>query len=498
MAGIGMTASAAPKPLSLCLGRARTSADDPMITGITLDSRRVRAGYLFAAIKGERDDGHAYIADAIARGASAVISDRRWAAPAATSVTFEAISDLRLQIGAIAARFHDDPSRALGCVGVTGTNGKTSVAWYVRQLLDAHAKPAAYAGTLGWHFGDQQRPTVLTTEDPVTVQARLAELRCRRAEWVAMEVSSHALAQHRVDAVAFDVAVLTNLSRDHLDYHGTMERYAAAKRRLFEFPSLTGIVVNADDVLGVEIAAAKRRSNVELLGFGSSARASVRWDALRFHQNGIAGELHTPWGRHAFDLPLYGDFSVANVVAASCAVTLAGGSFAQCLDVAHKLAPPPGRMQFVRRPQHAAIVIDYAHTPDALAKAMAALRHHVAGRLICVFGCGGDRDRGKRPLMAAAAEQNADAVWVTSDNPRTEAPEQIAADIMKGFRGRVPALVELDRARAIAAAIGAAGTDDLVLIAGKGHEDYQEIHGERLPFSDVEQVLRLLDAGRDS
>jgi UDP-N-acetylmuramoyl-L-alanyl-D-glutamate--2,6-diaminopimelate ligase len=495
MADLSLNSS--PKRLSACLGTAPV-ADDPWITGLSLDSRRIEPGFLFVALKGERDDGHDFISDALKRGACAVVTERPWQMPhsqpalAGAAPTCVCLPDARAQVGHMAARFYDHPSRGLGCIGVTGTNGKTSVAWYVAALLNKLDKPAAYGGTLGWVFRDEKQPATLTTEDPITVQHRLGALRGAGAEWVAMEVSSHALAQQRVDAVEFDFAVLTNLSRDHLDYHGTMGRYAAAKRRLFEFGSLAGMVVNADDALGAEISVSCRRA-VPLIGFGSGPRADVRWEALRFHADGIAGRLQSPWGAHDFAFPLYGDFSVANVVAASCAVALAGGSLARCLEAARDLAPAPGRMQFVRRPDRAPVVIDYAHTPDAIAKAAAALKCHVQGRLICVFGCGGDRDRGKRPLMAAAVEQHADVVWVTSDNPRSEPPQQIAAEILTGFEGRIPVHVELDRARAIAAAVAEAGSGDVVLVAGKGHEDYQEIGGRRLPFSDFDQILAVLD-----
>jgi UDP-N-acetylmuramoyl-L-alanyl-D-glutamate--2,6-diaminopimelate ligase len=484
----------APKQLSACLQTALPQGDDPAITGLALDSREVQPGFLFVALKGDSADGHDYIEHALQRGARAVLTERPWRANGARAErpVVVRLPNARARVGHIAAHFYEHPSRDLGCIGVTGTNGKSSVAWYLAGLLSACGKPAAYGGTLGWVFRDHRRDTLLTTEDAITVQHRLSELRAAGAEWVAMEVSSHALAQQRVDAVEFDIAVLTNLSRDHLDYHGTMERYAAAKRRLFEFSSLSGVVVNVDDVLGVEIAAQRRRA-VPLLGFGAGARADVRWEALRFHTAGVAGTVHSPWGVHEFELPLYGDFSVANVVAASCAVALAGGSFAQSLEAARSIAPAPGRMQFVRRPGRAAVVIDYAHTPDALVKAAAALQRHAPGRLICVFGCGGDRDRGKRPLMGAAAEQQADVVWVTSDNPRSEPPEEIAAQIQIGFKGRVPVRVELDRERAIAGAIAEAGSGDIVLVAGKGHEDYQEIGGRRLPFSDVERVSAILD-----
>jgi UDP-N-acetylmuramoyl-L-alanyl-D-glutamate--2,6-diaminopimelate ligase len=466
------------------------AAPGPWIDGIAIDSRKVRPGDLFVAMRGAQHDGHTFVAAALAAGAVAVLVDRPVQAPSAAVLV---AVDARRTAGKVAARFFDHPSRALGCIGVTGTNGKTSVAQFIATLLERSGRPTGYGGTLGWSFGTHRCAADLTTEDAITVQRRLAGLVAAGARWVAMEVSSHALAQGRVDDVEYDIAVFTNLTRDHLDYHETFDAYAAAKRRLFRFATLRAGVVNWDDPAGRAIYA-ERRPNLELVRFGVRDGADVRWSALEFDDTGIAGILHSPWGEAPFRIPLIGEFSVANFAAAVGAACLAGAAFDGVVAAGATLTAPPGRMQFVRRAGQPLVVIDYAHTPDALGRVLASLRRHCAGRLICVFGCGGDRDRGKRPLMAQAVEGAADRCWVTNDNPRSEDPAAIAADIVAGFTARASYRVELDRASAIAAAIADADTDDVVLVAGKGHEDYQEVAGERRPFRDIDVVQRALEA----
>ncbi len=478
------------KRLSDCLSDAAKvpgGADSVWITGVATDSRKVRPGDLFVATHGGAHDGHAFLGDAVANGAVAALVQRP---VASTLPTFE-VADTRLAAGRVAAAFYDHPSRTLGCIGVTGTNGKTSVAQFTAALLSGAGQPAGYGGTLGWGFAEHQCDAQLTTEDSVVVQRRLADLVVLGATWVAMEVSSHALDQRRVDEVAYDIAVFTNLTRDHLDYHRTMESYAQAKRRLFAFPTLTSGVLNWDDPQG-RILFNEQHSRINLLRFGTSPGADVAWSGLVFDEVGISGVLTTPWGRRDFRLPLYGEFSVANFAAATGAACLAGASLDAVVDAAAHLMPPPGRTQFVRSPAKATVVIDFAHTPDALTKVLEGLRRHCAGELICVFGCGGDRDRGKRPLMAQAVEKAADRAWITTDNPRSEAPALIAAEIAAGFTDRIAVVVELDRAAAIERAIASASVGDVVLVAGKGHEDYQEIGNRRLPFRDVDVVTRIL------
>ena len=454
------------------------------VTGITNDSRRVSRGDLFLACAGETDDGHRHVKDAIGRGAAAVCSER----PVAACVPNVVISDLGTRQGEIAARYFGDPSAALTCIGVTGTNGKTSVAYQCASLLD----DAAYMGTIGWGHISRLCRSRLTTEDAVTVQRRLGAVRGDGHRRVAMEVSSHALAQERVSAVHFDIAVLTNLTRDHLDYHGTMERYGAAKRRLFEMPSLGTVVVNLDDDFGRSLLA---DLEVEAIGYGQSPDAAVSWSDVGFHPHGIRGRWHTPWGDSRFWLPLYGEFSLYNAAATLSAVCVAGKPLRETVAEMRCMVPVPGRMQRVASSNcsRPTVFVDYAHTPAALSAALAAVRQHLGGRLTCVFGCGGDRDPGKRPMMAKAVEAGADAAIVTSDNPRTENPDAIIADIVRGFTSRGFHTVEPDRTTAVKLAIERAKPGEVVLVAGKGHEDFQDIAGQRIPYSDLRIAQAVLD-----
>ena len=454
------------------------------VTGIANDSRRVRRGDLFLACAGATHDGHRHVEEALARGAVAVCSER----PVATAVPNVVVSDLGVRQGEIAARYFGDPSNALTCIGVTGTNGKTSVAYQCASLLE----DAAYMGTIGWGEVSRLSHSKLTTEDAVTVQRRLGALRGEGRSRVAMEVSSHALAQHRVAAVRFDIAVLTNLTRDHLDYHVTMERYAAAKRRLFDTPGLGAVVVNLDDAFGRTLA---RELEVEMIGYGQSPNARVTWSEAGFHPHGITGHWQSPWGDGRFWLPLYGEFSLYNAAATLSAVCLAGKPFRDTVAAMRCMAPVPGRMQRVASSNCAgpAVFVDYAHTPAALAAALAAARRHIGGRLTCVFGCGGDRDPGKRPMMARAVEAGADAAIVTSDNPRSEDPDAIIADIVAGFTSLGFHSIEPNRAAAVRRAIEQAGPGEVVLVAGKGHEDFQDIAGQRIPHSDLRIAQIALD-----
>jgi UDP-N-acetylmuramoyl-L-alanyl-D-glutamate--2,6-diaminopimelate ligase len=462
---------------------------DVLISGIALDSRKVQRGDLFVALAGATADGHDFVDAAIAQGAVAILAER----PVRTSgVPVVLTADARRRAGRIAARLAGDPSVELGCIGITGTNGKTSVAYFVAQLLSAVGEPAGYGGTLGWGFGDRLCVGGLTTEDAVTVQRRLAWLAAEGARWVALEVSSHALAQDRIEAVNLDIAVFTNLTRDHLDYHGDMASYSTAKRKLFEFESLSRAVVNLDDPLGAELHRSKSAA-LELLGVGRAPEADIRIGELRFDTGGVRGSLDTPWGRHEVEVPVYGDFAFHNFAMALAVSCLAGASIDRLLTAAATLRSPPGRMEFVRRPERPVVIVDYAHTPDALQHALVAARAHGAGRLVCVFGCGGDRDPGKRTLMAEAVERCADVAVVTNDNPRSEQPEAIAEAVCRGFSGAVPVEIDLDREHAIEVAVDLAGPMGMVLVAGKGHELYQEIAGERRPYSDIDAVRRVLE-----
>ena len=475
----------ARRRLKTCIGAAVSA--NPWITGVASDSRALRRGELFVAIRGASHDGHDFVDEAIAAGARAIVVERVDRDVGAKPVPVVRVADTRLEAGRIASRFYGNPSRKIGCIGVTGTNGKTSVAHFCAELLSRCGMPAGYAGTLGWTFGGRRCRGGLTTEDAITVQKRLDALVGYGAKWVAMEASSHALDQHRVDAVEFRIAVFTNLTRDHLDYHGSMARYGAAKARLFAWPSLEAAIVNVDDAFGRAMLASLP-STVRAVRVGRAPDADIAFRDAVFHDAGVTATLVTPFGEARLELALMGDFMLDNVAAAFGAAHAAGAPFDALLRALPALESPPGRMQFLRAPQRAPVVVDYAHTPDALEKLLAAARRHCRGRIVCVFGCGGDRDTGKRALMAAAVEAGADRAIVTNDNPRSEDPAAIADAIERGFTGKIEHVRELDRARAIAIAIEGAEPSDLIVVAGKGHEDYQEIHGARVHFSDVEAV----------
>ena len=456
---------------------------DPEVAGLTLDSRQVRSGHAFCALAGDATDGHQFAAAAVKAGAVAILAERP--VPAVT-VPVVVMPDLRERLSMLAGRFYGAPSATVECIGVTGTNGKTSISHHIAQLFRALGEPAAVGGTLGWGAPGALRavPGALTTADAVTVQQQLAMLREQGFRRAALEVSSHALAQHRVAGVAFRIAVFANLSRDHLDYHGTMERYEAAKRKLFAFPSLDAVVVNLDDPVGQRIAA-DCEGRVDVWSFGRHERARLRWTGLApGPRGGTRGRWMTPAGCAPLNLPLIGAFSAANAAAAIAAVTATGRDVRTVAEATDQLKPVPGRMEFVHAEPGPTVVIDFAHTPDALAQVLEALRPHCLGRLSCVVGCGGDRDRGKRPVMARVAETGADRLWLTSDNPRSEDPAAILDAMIAGLAEPAAARVEPDRTRAVTGALAEAGAGDVVLVAGKGHEDYQEIAGQKLPYSD--------------
>ena len=453
------------------------------VTGIACDSRRVQSGDLFVARRGQTFDGHDFVASAVAAGAVAVVSQR----PLATTVPNIVAPRIVEHLGELGARFYGAPSRSLDVVGVTGTNGKTTVAYNIAAAAGKGGK-AAYMGTLGWGSPWALRPSALTTDDALAMQARLRTLADNGVGRVAVEVSSHALDQGRIEEVAVDVGVFTNLGRDHLDYHGTTERYAAAKRKLFE-ADLAAAVVNIDDPIGRALAD-QVGDRLDLVTVGQAG--TVRWTDLRFGRDGVNGIWTTPWGRREFSLPsFFGEFSVYNAACVVAACCVLGDSLTDVVRAMEKLPGVPGRMQ--RLASSPSVFVDYAHTPEGLVAVLAAIRSHVGhGRVITVFGCGGDRDHGKRPLMALAAETGSEVVVATTDNPRSEHAERILDDVLAGFRNPETVLRIADRSEAIAAALDRAGPDDVVLIAGKGHEDYQEVDGRRLPWSDAAVVNEFL------
>ncbi|CAD5106834.1 UDP-N-acetylmuramoyl-L-alanyl-D-glutamate--2,6-diaminopimelate ligase [Zestomonas carbonaria] len=480
-----------PMPLNQLLPQAESAV---LIRELSLDSRKVRPGDLFLAVPGGQQDGRAHIADAISRGAAAVAYEAE-GAPAidAKDAVLVPLKGLVGQLSTIAGRFYGEPSRGLHLVGVTGTNGKTSVSQLVAQALDSLGERCGIIGTLGSGFHNALEQGRHTTPDPVGVQATLANLKKAGAKAVAMEVSSHGLDQGRVAALAFDVAVFTNLSRDHLDYHGSMEAYAAAKAELFSCPGLRCRVLNLDDAFGRQLAAARHESR--LIGYSlEDSSAYLYCQDVQFDDDGVRARLITPRGEGSLRSSLLGRFNLSNLLAVVGALLGLDYPLDEILKVLPTLQGPAGRMQRFGGGAQPLVVVDYAHTPDALEKVLTALRPHARGRLLCLFGCGGDRDRGKRPLMAEVVERLADGVLVTDDNPRSEDPQQIFADIRAGFAAPEKVSFVAGRGQAIAQLIALATPEDVVVLAGKGHEDYQEINGQRQPFSDLDETVKALAA----
>lgn len=470
------------------------------ITRLACDSRSVKPGDTFVAYPGEARDGRDFIAQALERGAVSVLWERkgfswntRWKTPNL------AVPNLRRNAGQIASRVYSTPSARLWVVGVTGTNGKTTCSQWVAQALGAAGRRCAVIGTLGYGLRPPLNPVPNTTPDAIWLHSQLAELARRGAQAVSMEVSSIGLDQDRVAGVEFDVALFTNLSRDHLEYHRTMRRYREAKAKLFAWDSLQHAVVNLDDEFGATLAGRIRRPGLKVIGYGfagarSTGAIRVSGSEVRSNMNGISFRVKTPWGSARVVSPALGRFNASNLLGTLAVLLASGISLRRAVAALARLRPLPGRMQRLGGGAKPLVVVDYAHTPDALEKALQALRELQCGsrsgnresRLICVFGCGGDRDRGKRPQMGRIAVRLADSVVVTSDNPRAEDPQAIIVDIVAGApRGKGEIVVNADRRDAIRTAINSARRGDIVLIAGKGHEDYQEVEGVKLPFSDV-------------
>ena len=483
--------TAAALPLADLLGLPGCAGGSTLIHGMQLDSRKVRSGDLFVAVPGDVHDGRQFIEQAVANGAAAVVAEVPVAGFVdALPVPLLELPELRSEMGVLAARFYRHPSRDLYMVGVTGTNGKTTTSRLVAQLARSLGKSSGVIGTLGATLDDSVASAANTTPDSISLQQQLAQWRDQKVRCVCMEVSSHALIQGRVSGVEFDTAIYTNLSHDHLDYHGSMDAYGRAKLLLFTTAGLRHAVVNLDDQFAPQVLAVIGEG-VQVVSYSTrDTRADVYVENAHFSTAGVEGELHTPWGRGRFASPLPGDFNLANLAAAVAAVVLSGEDLPAVLAAVSRLQPVPGRMQLIPNLCGLQVIVDYAHTPDALQQILVALKLHVRGDLVTVFGCGGDRDRAKRQLMGRVACQFSDRVLVTSDNPRSEDPAAIMADIATGCSGNYALVV--DRAEAIARAILAARAGDCIVIAGKGHEDYQIIEGERRHFSDEEQALSAL------
>ncbi|MBU3697749.1 MAG: UDP-N-acetylmuramoyl-L-alanyl-D-glutamate--2,6-diaminopimelate ligase [Rhodocyclaceae bacterium] len=465
-------------------------------TGVADDSRQVGPGDVFLAYPGDLADGRRYIPDALARGAVAVLwqpgGDFCWNSEF-TAANFD-VANLRALAGPLAHRVHGHPSEGLSLIAVTGTNGKTTVS---QCLARVYPKPCAIIGTLGAGFPEAQAETGFTTPEATTLMRYLAEFRAAGAAAVALEASSIGIEEGRMNGVRVDVAVFTNFTRDHLDYHGTMEAYAAAKEKLFQWPRLRTAVINLDDPLGLKMARETTANRILGYAIGPARRdfpALVRAEDLVQTPFGQRFTLILPNGRSTVDTGLVGEYNVSNLLAIAAVLH---DTAMPAFEIARRLlevTPPPGRMERLGGAGEPLVVVDYAHTPDALENALRALRPTANardGKLRVVFGCGGDRDPGKRPQMGALAERLADYVLVTSDNPRSESPQAIIDQIVAGMSR---AEVEIDRAAAIRRCIAEASVSDVILLAGKGHEPYQEIAGVRHPFSDVDQAQAALAA----
>jgi UDP-N-acetylmuramoyl-L-alanyl-D-glutamate--2,6-diaminopimelate ligase len=478
--------------------------EERLITGLALDSREVIPGDLYFARQGRTHDGCAFIDAACAAGALAVVAESGAALPTpirAHDVPILFVADLPACIGRVAHRFYGETCRALKVIGVTGTNGKTSVAYHVAQAIhDWHPDgsrlaPCGLIGTLGYGLFDQLDPGPHTTPDAITMHRVLAEIQERQARVAVIEVSSHALEQRRVAEVTFHAAVFTNLTRDHLDFHGTMAAYGAAKRRLFETPELRYAIVNLDDPFGRQLFQGLP-AGVEPIPYSLGVcdrQSAVRGCVIANGSKGLTIAVDTPWGSGEVETSLIGHFNASNVLAVLATLLATGMPLDAALGRIGQLAPVPGRMErFGGKGTQPLVAVDYAHSPAALTAALGALREQCRGALWCVFGCGGDRDRGKRPLMGAAVAREADIVVLTDDNPRSEEGHFIIDEMLQGIPKRGAVMVERDRAHAIRYAVQTARPADGVLIAGKGHEQYQEINGIRHPFSDALVVRNAL------
>lgn len=464
------------------------------VSRLTQDSREITAGDLFVALSGGTFDGRQFVEQALKKGAIAALVEGD-----KTQHDFEiAVPDLRTKLSAIAGRLYGDASQEIGVYAVTGTNGKTTISQLLAAALTQLDGPCAVMGTLGNGLYGSLQPSRHTTMDAIAMQASLRELQKQGAKQVAMEVSSHGLDQGRVAAVKFDVAVFTNLTRDHLDYHGTMEHYGEAKRKLFVWPSVKHVVINADDAFGRQlladqgITAQKWAYGIRPQQVGNIA-GYIHAEKIHYSHDGILAEIVTPWGRRLLQSPLLGEFNLSNLLAALTALCAQGYALEDVATVLGTVPPIAGRMERFGGDKAPLVVVDYAHTPDALEKALLALRLHTMGKVAVVFGCGGDRDRGKRPEMGAIAEKLADLVVLSNDNPRTEQPEQIAADIRAGMANADAVTFIADRPQAIATAFAELGQHDGLLLAGKGHESYMDAAGVRTPYSEVAVVRKLLE-----
>ena len=481
---------------------------DPWVPGaparplgdMTLDSRKAASGDLFVAVAGHHADGRRFIPQAIAQGVAAVIAEAEGEARdgdirEAHGVPVVYLAQLQQRLSALAGRFYGQPGDKQKLIGVTGTNGKTTTTQLLAQWAQLLGETGAVMGTVGNGLLGQLTASENTTGSAVEVQHLLQELAQQGATLTAMEVSSHGLVQHRVAALPFAAAVFTNLSRDHLDYHGDMQAYESAKKRLFTEHQVGAMILNADDDVGRRWLATLPDAVAVTMAGNLQPGCHGRWvkaDEVAYRDNGAHIRFSSSWGDGEINSRLMGAFNVSNLLLAFATLLSLGYPLADLLQTAPQLQPVCGRMEVFSAPGKPTVVVDYAHTPDALEKALEAARLHCKGKLWCVFGCGGDRDKGKRPLMGAIAEQFADVVVITDDNPRSEDPQAIVNDILTGLLEPHRARVMAGRAQAVTNAVLQAQPDDIVLVAGKGHEDYQIVGNRRLDYSDRATVAALL------
>jgi UDP-N-acetylmuramoyl-L-alanyl-D-glutamate--2,6-diaminopimelate ligase len=465
---------------------------DISVLGLSDDSRRVRPGYAFIAVQGFDGDGRAYIGDAVQREASVILVEPPYPSVTSDDVIVCAVDSLASRRGEIASRFFGQPSADMLLVAVTGTNGKTSCSHFTAGALNQLGRHCGVIGTLGYGLPGDTTDTGLTTPGAIELQSILAGLKARSCDTVCLEASSHGLAQGRLDGCEIDVAIFMNITRDHLDYHDTFVDYRNAKRRLFHSTGLRSAVINYDDEFGRELLDTLS-TDIQMLSFSLRDRlADVYCTSVVTNRNGIHATVVSPWGDGTIDSALLGEFNLENLLATVCVLGLIGYDIDQCCTSVSELPAIDGRMEAMVVEGSAAVVIDYAHTPDALAKALAAIRAHFEGDIWCVFGCGGDRDRGKRAAMGQAAATLADHVILTDDNPRSEDSGAIIDDIASGIGPGVDMRIEPNRSKAIRLALQSAKSDEVVLIAGKGHEAYQLVDGVQRPFSDVDEVNQCL------
>lgn len=486
-----------PLALDRLLAGFNISAPAIPLCDMQLDTRLLKQGSLFLALKGHAVDGRLFMQQAEQSGAVAILFDNSdgFIAPP-LNIPCIAVPSLAEKVSELAGLFYEQPAEKLALVGVTGTNGKSTCTQLIANWTQLLGQRGGVLGTLGNGLFGQLRATENTTGSAISIQQELAHFVAGHVDVAAMEVSSHGLVQHRVSALPFAAAVFTNLSRDHLDYHHTMQAYAEAKRQIFKQTTPDHCILNADD----ETAREWLQQMPQAVVYGidqqlpNHAGSFLYATDVKYHSQGITISIHSSWGDGVLSAPLLGKFNVSNLLAALAVMLVLQYDFETLCQTASRLQPVTGRMECFGNSQQPLVVVDYAHTPDGLEKALQAARQHCHGRLFCIFGCGGDRDRGKRPQMAAIAEQWADTIILTDDNPRTEDPAVIIADMCAGLQKPAQAHIEHSRTRAIELALSQAVAGDIILLAGKGHEDYQIVGKEKRHYSDRETVMQLLGA----